>query len=109
MPRFNKFSVSHAYFSWLMPGKAYRADANLNGEERAFVMTGQYEKVLPMDILPVHLIKSVIANDIDKMEQLGIYEVIEEDLALCEYVCTSKIEVQSILRKGINLIMKELG
>jgi len=109
MPRFNKFSVSHAYFSWLTPGKIYRADANLNGEERAFVMTGQYEKVLPMDILPVHLIKSIIANDIDKMEQLGIYEVIEEDLALCEYVCTSKIEVQSILRKGINLIMKELG
>jgi len=109
MPRLNKFSMSHAYFSWLMPGKTYRADANLNGEERAYVMTGQYEKVLPMDILPVHLIKSILADDIDKMEQLGIYEVIEEDLALCEYVCTSKTEVQKILRKGINLVVKELG
>ncbi len=109
MPRINKFSMSRAYFSWLMPGKKFNADANFNGEERAYVMTGQYEKVLPMDILPVHLIKSILADDIDKMEQLGIYEVIEEDVALCEFVCTSKIEVQSILRKGINLMMKELG
>lgn len=109
MPRLNKFSLSRSYFSWLTPGKAYRADANLNGEERAYVMTGQYEKVLPMDILPVHLIKSILADDIDKMEQLGIYEVVEEDLALCEYVCTSKIEVQHILRNGINLMIKELG
>jgi len=109
MPRFDKFSVSRAYFSWLTPGKTYRADANLNGEERAYVMTGQYEKVLPMEILPVHLIKSIMADDIDKMEQLGIYEVIEEDLALCEFVCTSKIEVQQILRKGIDLVVKELG
>jgi len=73
------------------------------------VVTGQYEKVLPMDILPVFLMKAIIADDIDKMEQLGIYEVIEEDLALCEYVCTSKIEVQRILRDGINLMIKELG
>jgi Na+-transporting NADH:ubiquinone oxidoreductase subunit A len=109
MPRFNKFSVSRAYFSWLNPGKKYRADANLNGEERAYVMTGQYEKVLPMEILPVHLIKAILAEDFDKMEQLGIYEVIEEDMALCEYVCTSKIEVQQILRKGISLVVKELG
>lgn len=109
MPRFNKFSISRSYFSWLNPKKSYRADANLNGEERAYVMTGQYEKVLPMDILPVFLMKAVIAEDIDKMEQLGIYEVIEEDLALCEYVCTSKTEVQSILRDGINLMIKELG
>ena len=62
-----------------------------------------------MDILPVYLLKSIIVNDFDKMEQLGIYEVIEEDMALCEYVCTSKIEVQSILRSGINLMIKELG
>ncbi len=109
MPRLNKFSMSRSYFSWLTPGKKYRADANLNGEERAYVMTGQYEKVLPMEILPVHLIKAILAEDIDKMEKLGIYEVIEEDLALCEYVCTSKIEVQQILRKGINLMVKELG
>ncbi len=109
LPRLNKFSLSKSYFSWLTPKKTYRADTNLNGEERAYVMTGQYEKVLPMDILPVHLIKAIIAEDIDKMENLGIYEVIEEDLALCEYVCTSKTEVQHILREGINLMIKELG
>lgn len=109
MPRLNKFSISHSYFSWLNPKKIYKADSNLNGEERAYVMTGQYDKVLPMDILPVFLMKAIIADDIDKMEQLGIYEVIEEDLALCEYVCTSKTEVQRILRDGITLMIKELG
>ena len=109
MPRLNKFSISHSYFSWLNPRKVYRADSNLNGEERAYVVTGQYEKVLPMDILPVFLLKAIIAEDIDKMEQLGIYEVVEEDMALCEYVCTSKTEVQRILREGINLMIKELG
>jgi Na+-transporting NADH:ubiquinone oxidoreductase subunit A len=109
MPRLNKFSISRSYFSWLNPKKTYKADSNLNGEHRAYVMTGQYEKVLPMDILPVYLMKAIIADDIDKMEQLGIYEVIEEDLALCEYVCTSKTEVQRILRDGIHLMIKELG
>jgi len=109
MPRLNKFSLSRSYFSWLTPNKIYSPDTNLNGEERAYVMTGQYDKVLPMDILPVFLMKAIIADDIDKMEQLGIYEVIEEDLALCEYVCTSKTEVQRILREGINLMIKELG
>lgn len=108
-PRLNKFSMSHSYFSWLTPGKTYKPDANLNGEERAYVVTGQYDKVVPMDILPVHLIKAIIADDIDKMEQLGIYEIIEEDFALCEFVCTSKIEVQKIIRDGINLMIKELG
>jgi len=109
MPRLNKFSISRSYFSWLSPKKEYKADANMNGEERAYVVTGQYDKVLPMDILPVFLMKAIIAEDIDKMEQLGIYEVIEEDMALCEYVCTSKTEVQRILRNGINLMIKELG
>lgn len=108
-PRLDKFSFSKSYFSWLSGGKSYVADANLNGEERAFVVTGQYEKVVPMDILPVHLIKAIIADDIDKMEQLGIYEIIEEDFALCEFICTSKIEVQKIIRDGINLMIKELG
>ncbi len=108
-PRLEQFSLSHAYFSWLMPRKSYAPDTNLHGEERAYVMTGQYEKVLPMDILPVQLIKAILAEDIDKMEKLGIYEVIGEDLALCEFVCTSKIEVQKVLRKGINLMMKEMG
>jgi len=78
-------------------------------QKTAYEMTGQYEKVLPMDLLPVFLIKSIIAKDIDKMEQLGIYEVIEEDLALCEFVCTSKTEVQHLLREGISLMIKELG
>ena len=93
----------------MTPEKVYKPDANLNGEERAYVVTGQYDKVLPMDILPVHLIKAIIADDIDKMEQLGIYEIIEEDFALCEFVCTSKIEVQKIIREGINLMIRELG
>ncbi len=108
-PGFNKFSASKTFFGKLFPKKEYTLNANLHGGERAFVMSGQYEKLVPMDILPVHLLKAVLVNDIDKMEQLGIYEVIEEDLALCEYACTSKIEVQKILREGINLMIKELG
>lgn len=108
-PRFNKFSVSRSYFSWLMPSKKYNLDTNLNGGKRSLVMSGEYEKVLPMNIYPVYLIKAVLANDIDKMEQFGIYEVIEEDLALCEFVCTSKTDVQDILRGGINLMIKELS
>ena len=72
-------------------------------------MTGEYEKVVPMDVYPVQLIKSILVDDIDKMEQLGIYEVIEEDFALCEYVCTSKTEVQAILRRGLDLIRKEMS
>jgi Na+-transporting NADH:ubiquinone oxidoreductase subunit A len=108
-PRTGHFSMSHAYFSWLMPRKIYKPDANLHGEKRAYVMTGQYEKVVPMDILPVQLIKAILADDIEKMEKLGIYEVVEEDLALCEFVCTSKMEVQDIVRSGINLMLRELG
>lgn len=106
-PRFNQHSASRAYFSWLMPGKKFDMNANLHGEERAFVMTGQYEKVFPMDVMPVHLLKAILVEDIDEMEKLGIFEVVEEDMALCEYVCTSKIEVQKILRKGIDLMIKE--
>ncbi len=109
MPRLHKFSVSRSYFSWLMPSKSYSLDTNQNGGHRAFVMTGEYEKVLPMDIYPVYLLKAILAGDIDKMENLGIYEVIEEDMALCEFVCTSKIDVQKILRDGINTMIKELN
>lgn len=108
-PGFNKFSLSRTFFSWLMPGKKYNLHTNLQGGERAYVVTGQYEKVLPMDIYPVQLIKAILAKDIDKMENLGIYEIAEEDLALCEYVCTSKTEVQEIVREGIELMIKELG
>ncbi len=108
MPRFGKFSASKAYFSWLFPKRKYILDANLHGDERAFVVTGEYEKYVPMDILPVFLLKAILVKDIDQMEQLGIYEVIEEDLALCEFACTSKTEVQKILREGIDLMITEL-
>lgn len=108
-PGFEKFSASKTFLSKLFPKKEYEMNANLHGGERAFVLSGQYEKVVPMDILPVFLLKACLADDIDKMEQLGIYEVVEEDLALCEYVCTSKIKVQDILRTGINTMIKELG
>ncbi|MBW8333788.1 MAG: Na(+)-translocating NADH-quinone reductase subunit A [Prolixibacteraceae bacterium] len=108
-PGFNKFTASKAFFSKLFPKKSYTLDANLHGGERAFVLSGQYEKYLPMDILPVYLLKAILANDIDKMEELGIYEIVEEDLALCEYACTSKIKVQDIVRQGLDLMMKELG
>ena len=110
LPGFGKFSPSRTFFSWLGSKKRkYILDSNTHGEERAFVLSDEYDKVLPMDILPVYLLKAILVNDIDAMEQLGIYEVIEEDLALCEYVCTSKIMVQSILRKGINSMIKELS
>ena len=109
MPGFNKFSASKTFFSWLMPSKKYKLDTNINGGHRAFVMTNQYEKVVPMDIYPQILLKAILAEDIDKMEQLGIYEVVEEDLALCEFVCTSKIDVQDILRKGLDLVRKEMS
>ena len=105
---FKRFSASRAYPSWIFPGsKSYDIDTNLNGEERAFVVTGQYEKVFPFNIYPVHLIKSIITNDIEKMESLGIYEVAPEDFALCEFVCTSKINVQEIVREGLDLIYEE--
>lgn len=109
MPRFNKFSVSKAYFSWLCPKKQYDLDTNLNGGERPFVVSGLYDKYLPMDIYPVYLLKAILAGDIDKMENLGIYEIVEEDLALCEFVDPSKIEMQEIVRQGINQMIKEMN
>ncbi|HOY38956.1 MAG: Na(+)-translocating NADH-quinone reductase subunit A [Bacteroidales bacterium] len=108
-PGFKKFSNSHTYFSWLFPKRRYRIDTNLNGGLRNLVVTGEYEKVCPFDIYPQYLIKAIIAKDIDKMEQLGIYEVIEEDLALCEFVCTSKTQIQAILREGLDLIRSEMN
>jgi len=109
LPGLNKFSISKSFFSWLMPKKEYRLDANMHGEHRAYVVSGEYEKVLPMDILPVHLVKSIMVEDIDQMEQLGIYEVAPEDFALCEFVCTSKINVQNIIRQGIDIMVKEMS
>jgi len=107
MPGFDKFSLSRTFSSWLTPDKEYDLNTNKNGEERAFVMTGQYEKVFPMDIYPVHLVKAMITEDIDNMEKLGVYEVAPEDFALCEYGCTSKIETQKIVREALNLVKKE--
>ncbi|MCC8173538.1 MAG: Na(+)-translocating NADH-quinone reductase subunit A [Odoribacter sp.] len=107
MPGLKKFSASKLFPSFLCPNKRYNLDTNLHGELRAYVITEQYEKVFPMDIMPVYLIKAVLANDIDKMEQLGIYEVLPEDMALCEFVCTSKTPVQEILESGIDLMMRE--
>lgn len=109
VPGFNKFSMSRSVLSWLAPKKEYVLDTGMHGEERAFVMTGQYEKVFPFDIYPVQLLKSILVEDIDAMEQLGIYEVAEEDFALCEVVCTSKIPVQSIVRQGLDLVRKEMS
>lgn len=106
-PGFNKFSASKLFPSFLCPGKHYTLDTNYHGERRAFVMSGQYERVLPMDIYPVYLLKAILAQDIDQMEQLGIYEVAPEDMALCEFVCTSKTPVQEILNAGIELMMRE--
>jgi Na+-transporting NADH:ubiquinone oxidoreductase subunit A len=108
MPRFGKFSVSRTYFSWLQPGKKYALDTNLNGGHRPFIVTGLFEKYVPMDIYPMQLLKAIIAQDVDKMEALGIYEVVPEDLALCEFADPSKNEVQKIVRDGINLIIKEM-
>jgi len=108
LPGFGKFSVSRTFFSWLTPRKKYVHNTNFHGGERAFVVTGEYEKVFPMDIYPVQLLKAILIEDIDKMEKLGIYEVAEEDFALCEFVCTSKIESQAIIRKGLDLMYNEM-
>lgn len=108
-PGFEKFSVSRTFFSWLNPNRKFNLNTLMHGEVRPFVMTGEYEKVFPMDIHPVHLLKSILVEDLEQMENLGIYEVVEEDFALCEFICTSKIESQDIIRKGLELVQKELG
>ncbi len=106
-PGLNKFSNSRLYPSWLFPNKKYAFDTNTNGEQRAFVVTGQYEKVFPFDIYPVQLVKAIIINDIELMEKLGIYEVAPEDFALCEFVCTSKMNVQEIVQEGLETFEQE--
>ena len=102
------FSASRTYFSWLTPKKKYDMYTNLHGGPRAFVLNDVYTKVLPMDLYPVHLLKACLANNIDDMEKFGIYEVLEEDLALCEYVDPSKIYIQQIITDGIALMLKEM-
>ena len=106
--RCSQYSSSRTYFSWLTPKKKYAMDTNLHGGPRAFVVNDVYGKVLPMDLFPVHLLKACLANNIDDMEKFGIYEVLEEDLALCEFVCPSKIYVQQIITDGIALMLKEM-
>ena len=107
LPGFHKYSLSRTFFSWLSNKNEYDLDSNTHGEERAYVVTGQYESYMPIDVLPVQLIKAILIEDIELMEQLGIYEVDSEDFALCEFACTSKIPVQSIVRRGLDLIKKE--
>jgi len=109
LPGLKKFSFSKSFFSWLNPNREYRLDTNFHGAERAYVMTGQYEQVFPMDIYPMQLIKACLAENIEMMENLGIYEVDEEDFALIEFIDTSKTEIQYIIRKGLDLIRKEMS
>jgi len=103
------FSMSRTSLSWLLPKRKYALDTNMNGEERALVVTGEMEQVLPMDIFPMQLLKECMAQNIEKMEGLGIYEVAPEDFALVDYASTSKIEAQAIIREALDLMIKEVG
>ena len=107
LPRFKQFSVSRSYFSWLCGKKQYALDARIKGGERHMIMSGEYDKVLPMDICGEYLIKAIISGDIDRQEALGIYEVSPEDFALAEFVDSSKLELQRIVREGLNILRKE--
>ena len=107
LPRFKQFSVNRSYFSWLCGKKDYALDARIKGGERHIIMSGEYDRVLPMDIYGEYLIKAIIAGDIDRQEALGIYEVSPEDFALAEFVDSSKLELQRIVREGLNILRKE--
>jgi Na+-transporting NADH:ubiquinone oxidoreductase subunit A len=109
-PGFRQFSVSRTFPAFLVQAltkKEYTIDARIKGSCRAMIMSNEWEKVFPMDILPEFLIRAILSGDIDKMENLGIYEVAPEDFALCEFVDTSKMELQAIVRQGLDLIYKE--
>lgn len=109
-PIFNKISTTRALtFSWLNPKKKYDLTTNTNGEHRAFVVTGQYEEVFPLDIYPMQLLKACMVKDLDEMEQLGLYEVAPEDFSLTEFICISKQPHQQIIREGLDLLQKEIG
>ena len=109
-PVFDKISATRALtFSWLQPNKKYDLDTNINGEHRAFVVTGMYEEVFPLDIYPLQLLKACMVKDLDEMEQLGLYEVIPEDFSLTEFICISKQPHQQIIREGLDLLQKEIG
>ena len=107
LPRFKQFSVNRSYFSWLCGKKDYALDARVKGGERHIIMSGEYDKVLPMDIYGEYLVKAIISGDIDRQEALGIYEVAPEDFALAEFVDSSKLELQRIVREGLNILRKE--
>ena len=107
LPRLKQFSVNRSYFSWLCGKKQYALDARIKGGERHMIMSGEYDRVLPMDIYGEYLIKAIIAGDIDRQEALGIYEVSPEDFALAEFVDSSKLELQRIVRTGLNILRKE--
>ncbi|MTE26587.1 Na(+)-translocating NADH-quinone reductase subunit A [Winogradskyella ouciana] len=109
-PVFDKVSTSRALtFSWLNPKKKYDLDTNTNGEHRAFVVTGSYEEVFPLDIYPMQILKACMYQDLDEMEALGMYEVAPEDFALTEFICVSKQPHQKIIREGLDLMLKEIG
>lgn len=109
-PVFNKVSTSRALtFSWLNPKKKFDLNTNTNGEHRAFVTTGTYEEVFPLDIYPLQILKACMYQDLDEMEALGMYEVAPEDFALTEFVCVSKQPHQKIIREGLDLMLKEIG
>jgi len=106
----NKISVTRALtFSWLTPNKKFELDTNTNGEHRAFVVTGNYEEVFPLDIYPLQILKACMVKDLDAMEALGMYEVAPEDFALTEFICVSKQPHQQIIRNGLDLMYKEIG
>jgi Na+-transporting NADH:ubiquinone oxidoreductase subunit A len=109
MPGFDKYSFYRLFWSWLNPKREYVLDTNIHGGHRAFVLTGMYEKVFPLNIYPMQLLKAIIAEDIDQMEKLGIYEVAEEDFALCEFIDASKTEMQALVRKGLDMMKKEMS
>ena len=108
LPGFGKFSTNRAFWSWLFPNRKYDLDTNIHGEERAFVVTGEYDKFIPMDIFPQQLLRCILIGDVEKMEQLGIYEVLPEDFALAEVACTSKLPLQQIVRDGLMDLRKEM-
>ena len=108
MPRFNDFSTSRSYLSWLMgKNKAYNLDCRIKGGERHMIMSAEYEKVFPMDIYPSYLVKAIITGDIDRQEALGMYEVAPEDFAVAEFIDSSKLELQRIVREGLDILRKE--
>ena len=108
-PRFNTFSVSRTFFAWLCCKKEFSFDARIKGSERHMIMSGEYDKVFPMDIYPEYLVKAIITGNIDKMEAYGIYEVAPEDFALCEFVDSSKLELQRIVREGLDKLRAEMA